>query len=971
MSAPAEQLTLPPPRTYTRSDFAALRAWVQRVPLPTIATRYYDPDTTPYEDAPAALERHLKAMRDDLVHLALLNGSSALAEHLKTSIRQHGRARLTAVSLKMVEAAAKLAAAAPAPTHAVGLWFRPPIARRLAGEGIATLGDLIAFCNRRGGRWWRRVPRIGAGRARVLVAWLRTHADSLGATIAADVDTTEPLGTAAPADAIALVPADGGRMLAPLERLAVPHALSGAAGTNRAPGLCYLHASHDLDALRAYLARYADQPATLRAYTRELERLLLWAITVRGTALSSLTVEDGDAYKAFLRAPSDAFVGPPASRASGRWRPFAPGGLSLDSQRYAIRAIRGAFDWLVDVRYLAGNPWRAVRDPRPVQRVSRMQIDRALPATLWDKVRTTLDAHCEGYGPNAPRWRTARALLLLMGDSGLRIAEAVAATRDQLQQLPADGELPASWQLTVVGKGSKARVTPVSDACAAAIAAHWRDRGADFRAGAEPNGKASRALVAPLAMPATPNANAKAARLAAGDPDEIGGYAVRPARGLVAWALAQLRESLPDLSEAERQQLARTSPHALRHTFGTQTVAAGVPLDVAQRVLGHASLQTTTVYVTAEQRRIRAELGRYFGKGRAGAAPIATEAPAAPAMQTPRPVATPTAEPNILATQQDSVIGKPFWSLDVPDSVPNDDEQIAHVRVTLQVQASEVRRTERARDALERWILAFAGTERVAPGVVMLLLPYRQVLEVDTHVHAWLDDIAAEAQEGGFVCALDARWGERRWTHTGDLDDRSTRRAIDDDVPATVLLKPDASPRIWRVRISLLGFRPEIWRRLEIPADIDLAELHVIAQAAMGWANMHRYGFALYGFLDRIDLDGDHASGVRLLDVTQPGDTLGYTYDIGDYWHHAIEIEAEISPAMRTAYPRCTAGRNACPPEDCGGPSGYAHLLRTLAGRMTGEKRELLDWLGGRFDPHAFRVADVNQRLANRHSKWE
>ncbi|WP_244135144.1 site-specific integrase [Burkholderia sp. BCC0322] len=93
-------------------------------------------------------------------------------------------------------------------------------------------------------------------------------------------------------------------------------------------------------------------------------------------------------------------------------------------------------------------------------------------------------------------------------------------------------------------------------------------------------------------------------------PHEIGGYAVRQARGLVAWALAQLRDAwpatLPELSEAERQQLARTSPHALRHTFGTQTVAAGVPLDVAQRVLGHASLQTTTVYVTAEQRR-------YFG----------------------------------------------------------------------------------------------------------------------------------------------------------------------------------------------------------------------------------------------------------------------------------------------------------------------------------------------------------------------
>ncbi|WP_323123842.1 phage integrase family protein, partial [Burkholderia alba] len=162
MTTPAEQLTLPPPRTYTRSDFAALRAWVQRVPPSTIASRYYDPDTTPYEDDPATLERHLKTMRDDLVHLAMLNGSSVLAEHLKTSIRQHGNARLTAVSLRMVEDAAKLAAATPAAEHRVSLWFRPAIALRLTGEGIVTLGELVAFCNRRGGRWWRRVPRIGA-----------------------------------------------------------------------------------------------------------------------------------------------------------------------------------------------------------------------------------------------------------------------------------------------------------------------------------------------------------------------------------------------------------------------------------------------------------------------------------------------------------------------------------------------------------------------------------------------------------------------------------------------------------------------------------------------------------------------------------------------------------------------------------------------------------------------------------------
>jgi hypothetical protein len=152
VNALAEQLILPPPRTYTRTDYAALRAYVQGVSPGAIAERYYDPESEPGASADT-LERHLRTMRDDLVHLAQLHGSSVLAEHLKSSIRQHGSAKLTALTLKMVEDASKLAVAQPLATHPVGGWFRPMIARRLVEEGVATLGDLVALCNRRGGSW--------------------------------------------------------------------------------------------------------------------------------------------------------------------------------------------------------------------------------------------------------------------------------------------------------------------------------------------------------------------------------------------------------------------------------------------------------------------------------------------------------------------------------------------------------------------------------------------------------------------------------------------------------------------------------------------------------------------------------------------------------------------------------------------------------------------------------------------------
>ena len=69
-----------------------------------------------------------------------------------------------------------------------------------------------------------------------------------------------------------------------------------------------------------------------------------------------------------------------------------------------------------------------------------------------------------------------------------------------------------------------------------------------------------------------------------------------------------------EFDEAEEAALLRVSPHAFRHTFGTQAVAKGVPVDVAQKVLGHASVSTTSIYVQAEKERTMAEAKKFFEK---------------------------------------------------------------------------------------------------------------------------------------------------------------------------------------------------------------------------------------------------------------------------------------------------------------------------------------------------------------------
>jgi integrase len=393
--------------------------------------------------------------------------------------------------------------------------------------------------------------------------------------------------------------------LAPLERMAVPHTLSGGEGLhrgeNRSIAFCYIQARHDLEAVRAYLNKYRDQPKTLRAYTKEVERFLLWSVVVRGRALSSLVVDDCEAYKDFLKSPDPRFVGERFSRRSPRWRPFASATLSPESQRYAVRALRAAFTWLVDVRYLAGNPWKAVNDPPVIQRETAMQIERALPADLWRRLRDELDVR--GVEQGAVQWRAVRAAILLMGDSGLRREEAASARREHLK-LSVYGTLERPvWELTVVGKGQRERTVPVSAATIDALRAHWADRGRDFDVPME-----SGPVLSPVTIPWTPASRAKHHQVAEQ------GYTADGINRLISRMLTLIVETMDDLSLDERVILGAVNAHSFRHTFGTQSVADDVPIDVVQKVLGHASLQTTSIYVQAEKKRVLEEVAVYYAR---------------------------------------------------------------------------------------------------------------------------------------------------------------------------------------------------------------------------------------------------------------------------------------------------------------------------------------------------------------------
>ncbi|MGH3612347.1 MAG: plasmid pRiA4b ORF-3 family protein [Pseudonocardia sp.] len=179
---------------------------------------------------------------------------------------------------------------------------------------------------------------------------------------------------------------------------------------------------------------------------------------------------------------------------------------------------------------------------------------------------------------------------------------------------------------------------------------------------------------------------------------------------------------------------------------------------------------------------------------------------------------------------------------------------------------------------------------------------------------------------------------------------------------------------VHRLKITLVGSKPPIWRRLEASSTTTLEQLHLDIQATFGWAGYHMWSFftghADFGIPDP-ELGFDDAATMTLSRVApSSGDRLRYTYDFGDGWEHALVVEAVTAAEPDVSYPRCLTGRRACPPEDSGGMWGYADLLDILADPEHPEHTERLEWLGlesaDRFDPAAFDLGEVNAALARR-----
>lgn len=176
-------------------------------------------------------------------------------------------------------------------------------------------------------------------------------------------------------------------------------------------------------------------------------------------------------------------------------------------------------------------------------------------------------------------------------------------------------------------------------------------------------------------------------------------------------------------------------------------------------------------------------------------------------------------------------------------------------------------------------------------------------------------------------------------------------------------------PKTHQLRVSLLDVSPPVWRRLRVPSELPLSVLHAILQAAFDWSGSHLWEWRIG---ERVYVPSDEPSwGEELADeslavlgeVAPAGSAFVYAYDFADGWEHLVEVEHVADFDGRLPPVAVLDGSGATPPEGCGGPAGYEHLLDALADPADTEHAGALELLGEGYDSRAVDLAQLNRRL--------
>jgi hypothetical protein len=172
------------------------------------------------------------------------------------------------------------------------------------------------------------------------------------------------------------------------------------------------------------------------------------------------------------------------------------------------------------------------------------------------------------------------------------------------------------------------------------------------------------------------------------------------------------------------------------------------------------------------------------------------------------------------------------------------------------------------------------------------------------------------------------------------------------------------SQSVYQFKITLDHVRPTVWRRIVVPDTYTLWDLSIAIIEAMGWSGGHLHGFKTierypivrinFGIPDP-DYPDDDVRPMwkeKIADwfVHRIREKLKHEYDYGDGWEHSVQFEKIFTPEKGMHYPMCIAGKNACPPDDVGGPWGYERFLEIIRNPKHPDYKDTVAWGGAEED---------------------
>ena len=532
------------PQFLTLDEQVLLRAWIRGIPLASLDIQV-NHDTLRLLTT-LRIRLYLKAQRLRLMQAELW-------------LKRQANETWERAALQSLVDLLQHADIEPEPQQPLSFWIAPELADCLSAAKLLSIEDFIQKYQSQGKTWWQSVQGLG-----------RISAKKIEVGVAALFP-----GELLKKTAQALIVYE--TAIVPLERFLVPEMLDGTHGGNRASAEPFIPMPHDLAAIHAWLALRDRDSHTYRAYQRETERLLLWAIMGKQKALSSLDAVDMADFRAFLKdpQPTETWIGPPHPKEHHGWKPFT-GPLSLRSIQHAETILSGLFNFLVQQRYLQHNPLSALPSLKVREGQPALDVNRAFSPEQWQRI-TEVANQCvlKSHGQTRRKGLRTRFILHLAYATGLRLHELTQATVADLYTITRQSQIQ-HW-LKVLGKGQKLRQVPLPPATFGLLCETYQD----LTGHPLTRQNASYPLIPDLhdtCKAVTPLAIHKVMK------------------DFFALVAQRLLAENPELSI----HLAKASTHWLRHTHGSVAVDNDIPLTMIRDNLGHASIATTSIYLHAD-----------------------------------------------------------------------------------------------------------------------------------------------------------------------------------------------------------------------------------------------------------------------------------------------------------------------------------------------------------------------------------